>query len=116
MKILITGGAGFVGSHLVDYFIKNYNYEIIVLDNMSYAANFDNIKQHIENNSIKFVLGDVNNYSLYSKILKDVSLVIHTAAESHVDNSFFDPWRFVKLMLKERKFYYKLVKNLKFQK
>jgi len=96
VKILITGGAGFVGSHLVDYFIKNYNYEIIVLDNMSYAANFDNIKQHIENNSIKFVLGDVNNYSLYSKILKDVSLVIHTAAESHVDNSFFDPWRFVK--------------------
>ena len=94
MKILITGGAGFVGSHLVDYFIKNYNYEIIVLDNMSYAANFDNIKQHIENNSIKFVLGDVNNYSLYSKILKDVSLVIHTAAESHVDNSFISPLSF----------------------
>ena len=65
MKILITGGAGFVGSHLVDYFIKNYNYEIIVLDNMSYAAYFDNIKLHIEYNSIKFVLGDVYNYSLY---------------------------------------------------
>lgn len=97
MKILITGGAGFIGSHLVDYFVENYpKYEIIVLDNMSYAANFDNIKSHIENKSIKFILGDITNYTLYSKVLPDTNLVIHTAAESHVDNSFFDPWRFVK--------------------
>ena len=97
MKILITGGAGFIGSHLVDYFVDNYpQYEVIVLDNMSYAANFDNIKHHLENKRINFILGDVANYSLYSKILPGVNLVIHTAAESHVDNSFFDPWRFVK--------------------
>ena len=96
MKILITGGAGFIGSHLVDYFVENYNYDIVVLDNMGYAANFENIKYHIENKSIKFILGDITNYAIYSKIFPDTDLVIHTAAESHVDNSFFDPWRFVK--------------------
>lgn len=94
MKILITGGAGFIGSHLADYFSCLGN-EVIILDNMGYASNFNNIKNLIDNKKVSFILGDISNYAIYNKILPNTDLVIHTAAESHVDNSFFDPWRFV---------------------
>ena len=94
MRILITGGAGFIGSHLVDMYVSR-GHDVTVIDNLSYASNFANIKSHVDKKDVRFILGDIRNYALYCDILADIELVIHTAAESHVDNSFFDPNRFV---------------------
>jgi len=96
MKIVITGGAGFIGSHLVDYFANDSDNEIVIVDNMGYAANYHNIAEAIKKPNVKFVLADICNFAIYDKFMHDVDVVIHTAAESHVDNSFFDPLRFVK--------------------
>lgn len=88
-KIVITGGAGFIGSHIVDHFTALYpNAEVIVFDKMTYAADIHNIMHHIENDRINLVVGDVCDLQKCFAVLKDADLLIHAAAESHVDNSF----------------------------
>ena len=100
MRVLITGGAGFIGSHLVGFFSTRWgsyeDNEIIILDNMGYASSYENISEALEKPNVRFVLADICNYAIYDKFMEGVDLVIHTAAESHVDNSFYDPTRFVK--------------------
>ena len=100
MRVLITGGAGFIGSHLVDFFSTRWgsyeDNEIIILDNMGYASSYENISEALEKPNVSFVLADICNYAIYDKFMEGVDLVIHAAAESHVDNSFYDPTRFVK--------------------
>lgn len=88
-KIVITGGAGFIGSHIVDHFANAYqNAEIVVFDKMTYAADVQNIMHHIETNRIRLIVGDVCDLQKCFEVLKGCDLLIHAAAESHVDNSF----------------------------
>ena len=88
-KIVITGGCGFIGSHIVEYFYNKYkNSKIIVLDKITYAANIKNLGELKKNNRLKIIIKDILNYNSIKKITKNCDLMIHAAAESHVDNSY----------------------------
>lgn len=89
MKILVTGGAGFIGSHLVDRLSKNKKNTIIIFDNF-YRGDTDNIKIHLDNKKIKIIKGDVRNYNSLKKIGK-VDLIYHLAAQSNVIGSLVKP-------------------------
>ena len=98
-NILITGGAGFIGSHVVRLFVNKYpNYQIFNLDALTYAGNLENLTDIEEKSNYHFIKADINNaeemYSLFNKYNFDK--VIHLAAESHVDRSITDPLAFVK--------------------
>ena len=88
-KILLTGAAGFIGSHVYDLFSEKYcEAEITILDKMTYAANIRNIPQITTNKKHKLIVGDLTDMDICLKATKDIDLVINLAAESHVDNSF----------------------------
>jgi dTDP-glucose 4,6-dehydratase len=90
-NIVITGGCGFIGSHIVDLFVAKFpNSKITIFDKLTYAADVNNIYNHLLSNNIKLVVGDLANQSDCRKICKNTDLIIHTAAESHVDNSFYN--------------------------
>ncbi len=98
-KILITGGAGFIGSHVVRLFVKKYpDYDIYNLDALTYAGNLENLRdiEHFPN--YQFIKGDINDSDFLNKLfeLNKFNSVIHLAAESHVDRSITDPLAFVK--------------------
>jgi len=97
MKILITGGAGFIGSNLIHYWLKNnLNDEIINLDLLTYAGNLENLKDIENNPNYRFVKGDICDTDLVNDLVKDVDLIIHLAAESHVDRSVKSSTEFVR--------------------
>ena len=88
-KILITGAAGFIGSHVFDHFLNLYpDAEITILDKMTYAANIKNIPSIETNSNHNLVIGDLIDLEICLDTTKDKDLVINLAAESHVDNSF----------------------------
>src|SRR5690554_114781 len=98
-NILITGGAGFIGSHVVRYFVNKYtNYKIINLDLLTYAGNLLNLKDVEDMPNYSFVKGDICDLEAMQSVFKnhDISGVIHLAAESHVDRSITDPFSFAK--------------------
>ena len=90
--ILVTGGAGFIGSNFVKYIFENYpDYHIIVLDALTYAGNTDNIPESIKNDArFDFWYGNVRNGELVNELVSRADTVIHFAAESHVARSIFD--------------------------
>ena len=98
-SILITGGEGFIGSHLTRRFTKLYpNSKILNLDALTYAGNLHNVKDCKNASNYEFVHGDINNLNFLQKLFKshNFDAVVHLAAESHVDNSIKDPFNFVR--------------------
>ena len=98
-NILITGGAGFIGSHVVRLFVKKYpEYHIINLDKLTYAGNLANLKDIENEPNYTFVKADICDYELMTDLFKqyDIDGVIHLAAESHVDRSIKDPFTFAR--------------------
>lgn len=99
MNILITGGAGFIGSHVVRQFVKNYpQYHIFNLDKLTYAGNLENLKDVDQSKNYTFIKGDICDEKLVNEIfaLHKISGVVHLAAESHVDRSIANPIEFVR--------------------
>ncbi len=97
-NILITGGAGFIGSHVVRRFVNNYpNYKIFNLDALTYAGNLENLKDIESKENYTFIKGNICDAILVDAIFqeKNIDIVIHLAAESHVDRSISDPLAFV---------------------
>lgn len=95
MKILVTGGAGFIGSNFIHYWLKNHpNDSIINFDKLTYAGNLENLKDIEDNPNYSFIKGDICDRDLVFDIAKDIDLIIHFAAESHVDRSIMDPSSF----------------------
>jgi dTDP-glucose 4,6-dehydratase len=97
-KILITGGAGFIGSHVVRLFVNNYpEYKIVNLDKLTYAGNLNNLKDIENKPNYEFVKGDIVDSDFIQKLFEEQQFdgVIHLAAESHVDRSISNPTEFV---------------------
>jgi dTDP-glucose 4,6-dehydratase len=96
MRILVTGGVGFIGSNFIHYLVglDLKNVEIIVLDKLTYAADLRNL-DGLEGNSYELVVGDICDKKLVSRIFPGTDYVIHFAAESHVDNSITSPDEFI---------------------
>lgn len=97
-NILVTGGAGFIGSNFVPFYLKtNPDTLVVNLDNLTYAGNLENLKEVSENPNYKFVQGDICDYELVSGLFDtyDFEGVFHFAAESHVDNSITGPKAFI---------------------
>ena len=96
MKLLITGGAGFIGSNFILYWFKNHPEDKIVnLDCLTYAGNLDNLKSVENNKNYKFVKGRIEDPQIVSEAMNGVDIVVHFAAESHVDRSIKKPAEFV---------------------
>lgn len=98
-NILITGGAGFIGSHVVEHFARTYpNYRIVVLDKLTYAGSVDNIAHVLCDDRVIFVEGDICDSEIVDRLFADYAIdgVIHLAAESHVDRSISAPMVFAK--------------------
>ena len=98
-KILITGGAGFIGSHVIRLFVNKYpDYAIVNLDALTYAGNLENLRDIENAPNYSFVKGDITDDTFINQLFADHSFdaVIHLAAESHVDRSILDPLSFVK--------------------
>lgn len=98
-NIVVTGGAGFIGSHVVRLFVNKYpDYRIINLDKLTYAGNLENLKDIENQPNYTFIKADICDYSAMLDILRDnnVDGIIHLAAESHVDRSIRDPFTFAR--------------------
>ncbi len=97
MKLLITGGCGFIGSNFIRNMLEKYpDYQITNLDKLTYAGNPDNLKDIESDPNYIFVKGDICDTDVVSKVMQDVDQVIHFAAESHVDRSIEDGAVFVR--------------------
>ncbi len=97
LSLLVTGGAGFIGSNFVHHIINKYpDYEIINLDALTYAGNLENLKALEGNSRHAFVKGDICDRELVEKLAENVDIIIHFAAESHVDRSILDAEAFVR--------------------
>lgn len=96
MKVMITGGAGFIGSNFVHWAIKNRpDWEILNVDKLTYAGNLENLKGLEDNPRYRFVQADICDRNKMNEVMKGIDLVIHFAAESHVDRSILEPAAFV---------------------
>ena len=97
MKLLVTGGAGFIGSNFILYWLKKHPQDKIVnLDKLTYAGNLENLKPVEKNSNYKFVQGDICNPQLVNSLTLKTDVIVHFAAESHVDRSIKDPAPFIK--------------------
>jgi len=97
MRLLITGGAGFIGSNFIKYLLNKYNnYSVINLDLLTYAGNLENLDEIKNSPNYKFVRGDVADENLIKEITRNVDAIVNFAAESHVDRSIEGPSVFIR--------------------
>jgi len=96
MKILVTGGAGFIGSNFVHHILDTYpNYEVINLDALTYAGNLENLKEYENDKRYRFVKGSITDKEMVDALVAESDIVVHFAAESHVDRSISGPDVFI---------------------
>lgn len=97
MKLLITGGAGFIGSNFIHYWLRNYpDDRILNFDALTYAGNLENLKDIEDDERYTFVKGDICDVELVNKIISDVDVIVHFAAETHVDRSIMGSRDFIR--------------------
>lgn len=97
MKVLVTGGAGFIGSNFIHYWLENHpEDEVVNFDKLTYAGNLENLKDVENNPKYSFFHGDITNPSEVATAMQGIDTVVHFAAESHVDRSILEPAEFVK--------------------
>ena len=97
MRLLVTGGAGFIGSNFIHHWLKNHpKDEIVNFDKLTYAGNLENLKGIENSPNYSFVKGDIAEASDVEKVMKGIDTVVHFAAESHVDRSIMGPAEFVR--------------------
>src|SRR3990167_10886764 len=97
MKLLITGGAGFIGSNFIHYWLEHHpDDDVINFDKLTYAGNLENLKDVESNPRYTFVKGDICDRDVVFDVMRDVDVVVHFAAESHVDRSIMDPGEFIR--------------------
>lgn len=100
MKILVTGGAGFIGSNFIRYWLANHpDDQVINFDKLTYAGHLESLKDLADNPNYKFIQGDICDVEAVKDAITGVDTVVHFAAESHVDRSIIDPILFVKTNL-----------------
>lgn len=87
MRVLVTGGAGFIGSNFVHYLLKNRDAEVTTLDALTYAGSRENLEGALDHSDHEFVEGDIRDKELVDELVDDVDIVVNFAAESHVDRS-----------------------------
>jgi dTDP-glucose 4,6-dehydratase len=97
MKLLVTGGAGFIGSNFIHYWLKNHPEDnIINVDALTYAGNLASLDDVSNNSHYTFVEGDITDVNLIESLVKDIDVIVHFAAESHVDRSILNSADFVR--------------------
>jgi len=96
MKVLVTGGSGFIGSNFVRYILNKYSdIKVINVDALKYGSNPVNLKDIEDDERYSFISGDIADYELISKLIKDVDIIVNFAAETHVDRSISNPYLFL---------------------
>jgi len=97
MKLLVTGGAGFIGSNFIRHILNKYpDYEVVNFDSLTYAGNLENLKDLEDNKNYQFIKGDIVNPEDVNKAIDGVDLIVNFAAESHVDRSILSPADFIR--------------------
>lgn len=97
MKLLVTGGCGFIGSNFIRYWLKKYPKDkIINLDKLTYAGHLSSTEDFLKNKNYRFIKGDICDAKVVNRIVSEVETIVHFAAESHVDRSIVGPQVFIK--------------------
>jgi len=94
-RVLVTGGAGFIGSNFIRYIMERYDYAVVNLDKLTYAGNLDNLRDVADDSRYRFVQGDICDPDAVQAAMAGCDAVVNFAAESHVDRSLIDPGAFI---------------------
>src|SRR3990170_1712127 len=94
-SVLVTGGAGFIGSAFIHHLLANHDYNVINLDKLTYAGNLENLTAVEDDPRYRFIRGDICDAKLVRSVMTDADAVVSFAAESHVDRSLEDPGAFI---------------------
>ena len=112
--LLVTGGAGFIGSNFIIYWLKNHPEDSIInLDKLTYAGNLDNLKEVENNPNYTFIRGDIGNKKLVDKIMDDIDVVVHFAAETGTGQSMYEIEKYTDVNIKGTSIFLDILANEK---